>query len=152
MFRSLCHISLPQHCSPLCFIKHVQKWIRELTLKNQPYVYSGESFQRVLDEMVSELNIIQAICGGRLGMSGQLEGLSVFLLVPVGFLKSLFWALVPLNVNVFQETASTQYRLHNTKHICHSDGRLWPVKRTDMSHMPAWIHLLDLKIDNNDCQ
>lgn len=34
--------------------------------------------------MVSELNIIQAMCGGRPGMSGQLEGPSVFLLIPMG--------------------------------------------------------------------
>lgn len=57
--------------------------------------------------MVSELNIIQAICGGRLGKSGQLEGPSVFLLVPTGGLQSLFWALVPAKVYVLQGTANT---------------------------------------------
>lgn len=53
--------------------------------------------------MVSELNIIQAICGGRPGISDQLEGPSAFLLVPVGGLKRLFWALVP--------TKSMSYRI-----------------------------------------
>lgn len=40
-------------------------------------------------------------------MSGQLEGPSVFLLVPVGGLKSLFWALVNTEVHVLLGTANT---------------------------------------------
>lgn len=68
-------------------------------------------------EMVSSLKIIQAICGGRPGTSGQLEGPSVFLLVPMGGLKSLFWTLVPPKVHVLQGTASPEYRLHNSAAI-----------------------------------
>lgn len=59
--------------------------------------------------MVSGLNIIQAICGGRPGMSGQLEGPSVFLLIPIGrgVGGALFWDLVSSKVHVLQGIAST---------------------------------------------
>lgn len=49
-------------------------------------------------------DIIQAICGGR---PGQLEGPSVFLLVPLGGAQGLFWALVPPKVHVLWGTART---------------------------------------------
>lgn len=66
---------------------------------------------------MSSLNIIQAICGGRPGTSGQLEGPSVFLLVPMGGLKSLFRTLVSPKVHVPQGTASTEYRVHSSAAI-----------------------------------
>ena len=49
--------------------------VRHMANKHTP-------FHQLLDEIVSELNIIQAICGSRLGTSSQLEDPSVFLLVP----------------------------------------------------------------------
>lgn len=54
----------------------------------------------------AEHGIIQAICGGRPGPIGQLEGPSVFLVPMEGGLKSLFWASVPPKVHFVKGTAS----------------------------------------------
>lgn len=77
--------------------------------------------QELLGEIVSVLNIMQTIYGGRPGMSSQLDGPSAFLIVPVGgWLISLFWEPVPSRIHGLQGPASTKsslHKQHNAKHV-----------------------------------
>lgn len=128
----LCHISPPQHYSPT--VRH-KTW-KDLWSQHQ-------RISRISSRVSLSTEFLMKWCQSWTSYRPYVEAGLAWVAnwrVRLSFFSSQWVGSKAYSGSLQKSSSKMSSRVLpalNTKHICHSDGRLWHVKRTDMSHMPA---------------